>query len=356
MSAPPRKPAQARKPAAPRKPAQARKPAAPRKPAQARKPAAPRKPAARRKAPAPPRRPRRSGPPVDRRILERRRRVREEAARRRRRVTMSVLALGLVLGGAYGVSRSPLFAVGEVRIAGVPAEQAAQVRKIAGVGTGGNVLDVDTAAVTGRVEELAWVKDARVRRLPGAIEIRVVPRVAVAVIRLPGAAWMIDGEGWVMGGGAPEGLALVEAPDAVLPPVGERVADAGIRNALAVHAALPESLRAMVERYHAPSARGLRLRLVPPAPAQDAAAGPGAADPGAEAPSDEERPGVWVRFGLAERAEAKGRVIELLLAQAREQAAQAGRPVAEGQLPPGIAELDVRAPDNPVLIPSGADA
>lgn len=267
---------------------------------------------------------------------------------------MSVLTLALVLAGAYGVSRSPLFAVGEVRIAGVPAAQAAEVRKIAGIGTGGNVLDVDTVAVTGRVEDLAWVKDARVRRLPGAIEIRVVPRVAVAVIRLPGAAWMIDEEGWVMGGGAPDGLALIEAPDAVLPPVGERVADAGIRNALAVHAALPERLRAMVDRYHAPSARGLRLRLVPPA----AEAPVGTAEPaeGEQPGAEETGPGIWVRFGLADRAEAKAQVIELLLAQAREQAAQSGRPVTEGELPPGIAELDVRAPDNPVLIPAGADA
>lgn len=271
---------------------------------------------------------------------------------------MSVLTLALVLGGAYGVSRSPLFAVGEVRIAGVPAEQAAQVRKVAGIGTGGNVLDVDTAAVTDRVEDLAWVKDARVRRLPGAIEIRVVPRVAVAVIRLPGAAWMIDEEGWVMGGGAPAGLALIEAPDAVLPPVGERVADAGIRNALAVHAALPEELRALVDRYHAPSARGLRLRLVPPADEPAAADAEAGADAGDDesGPAAETGPGIWVRFGLADRAEAKARVIELLLAQAREQAAQAGLPVPEGQLPSGIAELDVRAPDNPVLIPAGADA
>ena len=352
MSAPPRRPAPARKPAAKapvRKPAAkapARKPA-PRKPAAkapARKPAA-RKPAAKAPARKPPRR---TGPPVDQRILERRRQVREEAARRRRRIATSVLTLTLVLAGAYGVSRSPLFAVGEVRIAGLAAERAEQVREVAAIRTGGNVLDVDTAGVVRRVEDLAWVKDARVRRLPGAIEIRVVPRVAVATVRLPGAAWMIDGDGWVMGGGAPPELVVMEAPDAVLPPVGERVTHDGIRNALAVHAALPDGLRAMVDRYHAPSARGLRLHLAAPAAAA-------AADTAGPADGEGEEPealGIWVRFGLAERVEDKARVIGLMLDQARRQAAQAGQAVAEGQLPPGIAEVDVRAPDNPVLVPA----
>ena len=341
MSAPPRRSAPARKPTGK---APVRKPAAK---APARKPAS-RKPAAKAPARKPPARkpPRRTGPPVDQRILERRRQVREEAARRRRRLTVSVLSLALLLAGAYGVSRSPLFAVGEVRIAGLPPERAEQVRQVAAIRTGGNVLDVDTAGVVRRVEDLAWVKDARVRRLPGAIEIRVVPRVAAATVRLPGTAWMIDEDGWVMGGGAPPELVVIEAPDAVLPPVGERVTHDGVRNALAVHASLPDGLRAMVDRYHAPSARGLRLHLAAPAAADAAAPAHG------DAQEPRTAPGIWVRFGRAERVEDKARVIGLMLDQARGQAAQAGQVVPDGQLPPGIAEVDVRAPDNPVLVPA----
>lgn len=286
--------------------------------------------------------PARRTPPVrvDRRILERRRKVRAEAARRRRRVTLSVLTLAVLAGAAWGVSRSPLFAVGEVRVTGLPGDRAAEVLQVAGVDTGGNLLDVDTAAVAERVESLPWVRAADVRRLPGVVELRVRARVPAAVVRLAGATWTLDADGWVMGGGGADGLVLVDAPDAVLPPVGERVSDPGIRNALAVHVALPERLRAMVDRYHAPSARGLRLHLAGPPVEGD---GPPA-------------PGVWVRFGVAERVETKARVVELLLGQAREQAAQEGRPVPEGHLPPGIAELDVRAPDNPVLVPTGAHA
>jgi hypothetical protein len=54
---------------------------------------------------------------------------------------------------------------------------------------------------------------------------------------------------------------------------------------------------------------------------------------------------VWVRFGRAERVGSKAQVIGLLLDQARQQAALTGSEDL------GITELDVRAPDNPVLIP-----
>lgn len=305
-------------------------------------------PAARRKQPArkppagKPARPARQGPPVDPRIRARRRQVAQEQVRRRRRVTLSVLGLVLLLGGAYGVSRTPLFLVDEVRVAGVTGARAAQVREVAAIGRGTNLLDIDIDAVTTRVEDLPWVKEAVIRRLPTAVELRVTPRIAAAVVRVARAAWIVDPDGWLLAGGSPPELVRIDAPNAVLPSVGERIADRGVRNALRVHAALPDELREMVDRYEAPSDRGLRLRLRAPAGAETAAPGP----------ADER--GVWVRFGLAQRVEAKARVIGLLLDQAREQAVRAGVPVAEGELPPGIEELDVRAPDNPVLIPAGS--
>src|SRR5690606_39575827 len=70
---------------------------------------------------------------------------------------------------------------------------------------------------------------------------------------------------------------------------------------LAVHLELPGPLRAQVDRYEASSERSLRLHLLD---------------------SD-----VWVRFGRAERVEDKARVINLLLDQAREQAALQGREI-----------------------------
>jgi len=304
-----------------------------------RRPAAPaRKPAARGRPPAakqarPPTR-----PAVDPRIRARRRQVAQEQVRRRRRVTLSALGLVLLLAGAYGVSRTPLFLVDEVRVSGVSGVRAEEVREVAAIGRGTNLLDIDIDAVTTRVEDLPWVKDAVVRRLPTAVELRVVPRTAAAVVRLARAAWVVDPDGWMLAGGSPAELVRIDAPNAVLPSVGERIADRGVRNALRVHAALPDALRRTVDRYEAPSDRGLRLHLRAPA---------------AAGATDAAERGVWVRFGLAQRVEAKARVIGLLLDQAREQAATEGVAVGAGELPPGIAELDVRAPDNPVLVPDG---
>jgi len=328
----PRQPPVRKKAAPARKATAARKPPAGKKAAPARKKAAPARkkavPARKATAARPPR------PAMDERIRQRRQAVQLQEQRRRRRVVTSVLVLALLIGGGFGVSRTPLFAVGEVRLEGVSDDRHDEVIDAAGVAVGTNVLDVDTQAVALRIEALPWVRSANVRRAPAALEIVVVAREPAAVVRLSAAAWVVDSEGWVLGGGAPAGLVQIEAPQAVMAPVGERISDVGVRNALAMHAALPEDVRSLVDRYDAPSDRGLRLHL-----------GAHAAE-GKPAP-----PGVWVRVGLAERVEAKAKVILLLLDQARRQAQEAGQSVDEGELPPGIAELDVRAPDNPVLIP-----
>ena len=83
-------------------------------------------------------------------------------------------------------------------------------------------------------------------------------------------------------------------------------------------------MRAAVLRYDVESQTDLRLLLDVPDLVQE----------GEE--------GMLVRFGLAERIDTKARVIGLLLDQARAHASAAQ----------AIAELDVRAPDNPVIIPA----
>ncbi|HEY8338937.1 MAG TPA: FtsQ-type POTRA domain-containing protein [Egibacteraceae bacterium] len=262
-------------------------------------------------------------PPVDERILARRRAVAREAMRRRRRWALSIVALVLLAAGAAAVARSPLFAIREVRVTGVEtAAQADLVRTAAGIAPGENLVAVDLGAAAARVEELAWVREAALRRdLPSVVTVEVTPRVPVAVVLVGGGAWLVDGDGVVVGGGAREGLPVIDAPASVLPGVGEEVSDAAISNALAVHTQLPSSLAARAERYDAPSERGLRVLV----------------------------DGVWVRFGPAERVADKAAVIETLLRQVREQqeraAAEPGTPV------PQVAEIDVRAPDNPVLVP-----
>lgn len=329
-AAKPRTPARPRrKPApAPRKPAARKAPA--RKPA-ARKPAPARKPVARRRAPARPRPARPARPtraPVDARILARRRAVRHEAVRRRRRLAATLVTLTVLGGLAFLATSSPLFDVSSVRVLGVNGEQEDAVRSAAGVIEGDNILRLDAGRIETRIAGLPWVREVSLRRVPPAtVEIAVDVREPFALVRLAETLWTVDADGIVLAGGAAsDQLVTIAAPDAVLPRVGEEILDTAVRNAIAVHRGLPGPLRASVLRYELEPASGLRLLLDVPD----------------LTPETEE--GLWVRFGLAERIDGKARVLGLLLDQARAQAAR-----GEGLL---IAELDVRAPDNPVIIPA----
>lgn len=264
-------------------------------------------------------------PPMDARIARRRREVRSAAVRRRRRVAVTLVVLALLCGGGVFVTTSPLFAVSSVLVDGATGEQAAAIRAAADIAEGDNILRLDTDAVAARVRTLPWIRSVEVGRIPPAtIELHVEVREPAVMVELRRGTWLLDMDGVVLAGGHRDGLARVVAPGSVVPGVGDRVADAAVRNAIAVHRELPGPLRAAVLEYDARSESDLRFLL-------DA---PGVSDGG-----------IWVRFGFAERIDAKARVIGLLLEQAREQAA------TEAALP-AIAEFDVRAPDNPVLVPA----
>lgn len=267
--------------------------------------------------------------PMDARIRARRREVIRDRVRRRRRLTLSAVVLVLLALAGGGLARSSLFAIVDVRVVGAHGEQADLVRDTARVKPGDNLLSADLRAAAGRVENLPWVREAEARRVPpSTVELRIIAREPAAVVRVPGATWLVDAEGVVIAGGAREGLVEITAPNSVVPNVGGQVRDAALRNALAAHAELPAPLRATVVRYEANSGRDLRLHLVD---------------------------GVVVRFGAADQVDAKARSVELLLEQARMQAQR--RPVADdapGDNDLGVAEVDVRAPDNPVLVPASA--
>lgn len=267
-------------------------------------------------------------PAMDARIRARRNQVSRDRARRRRRVVGSVAAVIVLAAAAIGVARSPLFTIDAVRVVGVTEDEQDVVRQAVALGMGDNLLTVDLGAASARVRALPWVRDADVRRRPpSGVEVTVVPRKPVVVVRLPDAAWLVDAEGVVVAGGVGEGLVELTAPYSVVPGVGAQVRDAALRNALDARAQLPETLRGQVLRYEARSARDLRLHL---------------------------ENGMVVRFGVADDVDAKARSVDLLLEQAR---AQAARRTPDGHPAPvlGVAEIDVRSPDNPVLVPSGGE-
>ncbi|MGH8903655.1 MAG: cell division protein FtsQ/DivIB [Egibacteraceae bacterium] len=267
---------------------------------------------------------------IDARIRARRIQIQAARARKRRRWICSGAAVIVLAVAAVAVARSPLFAITEVRLVGVSGEQAVELRELTPIALGENLLTADLGHVEGRLQGLPWIRTVRaVRQPPSAVEIRVEVRRPVAAVRLAGELWTVDVEGVVLAPGGKPGLVEIDAPNSVLPRVGTAASDAAVRNALAVHAALPPRLSKVVDRYDAPSERGLRVHLML---SELSVAPPG--DPSGVAF------GVWVRFGADERSDEKARVLDVLLEQVRR---SSGR----------IAEIDVRAPDNPVLVPAG---
>lgn len=291
---------------------------------------------------------------MDARLKARRDGVARARLRRRRRVTASLAVVVLVAMAAAGIAMSPLAEITEVRVTGVDGERLRQARAAADVHLGENMLGVNLGTAEGRVEQLPWVHSAAVRRQPPTtVEITVVVRTPVVRLETSESTWLVDREGVVVAEGTDEQLPLVHAPEAVLPAVGSPVRDAAIRNALKMRARLPETLRSQVVRYEAPSPRGLRLQL---------------------------EDGVTVRVGRAEQVQEKARAMSLMLAQMRD-AEEDDAGVREwGADAPGegganrfaepdeseddaagpdgahVAEIDVRAPDRPVLVPSGRTA
>lgn len=186
---------------------------------------------------------------MDPRIRARRVEVRRTELRRRRRVFLSSLALVGVLGGGFGLTRSALFDVDTIKIAGRERAPRDEVLSAAGLTKRTQLTDVEPGHIEARLERLPWIRSATVeRRWPGTIQIAVVehPPVAIAPV---GDGWAeIDAEGDV--------LAITDTPDPALPildgieaaAVGERVGEVG---AVRVATLLPESLRPLVSSVRA---------------------------------------------------------------------------------------------------------
>ena len=256
----------------------------------------------------------------------RRRSVAEHAQRRRRRQVTAVLVLVLVAAGGTGLAFSPLFAVQDVHVDGVEGPRADHVRRTMHIVEGTSILTADLGQAEDRVASIPWVADAQIGRdLPTTLQVDVAARAPVLLVEDGGAHWQLDAEGVVVADGAVEGLPVVESATAILPPEGEVVRDAALRNVLAVHSGLDATLAEQIARYEAAGPRGARAWYVLPG-------------------SDDT--GVWIRFGDADRIERKSAVTELLLEQIDSQhEATGGAGLAD------VAEVDVRAPENPVVVP-----
>lgn len=268
---------------------------------------------------------------VDPRMLARLVSVRRDRRRRHWRVVTVAATVMTLLVGGWIVARSPLLAVRNVEVVGATHTARSAVLAAADLERRTPMLDVDSAAIDRRVEALAWVAGASLRRRwPATVTIAITERVPRAQVKGPdGQAAIVDGQGRVLATGAaaahylagqsPALPWLLGVPAAAVP--GTTLGGAAVVAALALLQALgarPVAGNEVVASVAVATDGTLSVTVVP------GSAGPGGPEQGP----------IVVVFGSTDQLKAKVIAMDTVL----------------GEVSPGAAAIiDVRVVDNPVL-------
>jgi len=110
-------------------------------------------------------------------------------------------AVALIAAGLYGLAReSSMFAVTAIDVQGAPPALAAQIVAELRSYEGRSLVVVDGAGVAQRVDGLPAVRSSVVdRAFPHTLRIRVMPELAVAVLRRGATSWVVSARGRVIG-------------------------------------------------------------------------------------------------------------------------------------------------------------
>lgn len=250
---------------------------------------------------------------TDPRISRRRRAV---AKSKRRRLITGVASAATLVGIGWVALGSPLLAVDEVKVVGGRHTTSEDVALAAGLGPDDNLLLLSTDEVAARAETLPWVRSAEVdRMLPGTVRVRITERVPAMVVSLGAARWTIDAHGFVLDSGAAgDELPILGGAETGDIEVGAQLMTPEIQDALKAYRSMSKKLRGKIVAVIAPSFERISFSL---------------AD------------GTLIRFGAAERLQAKNQVLNALLAKLSKQGREA-------------AYIDVRVPTSPAIAPRTA--
>lgn len=242
------------------------------------------------------------------------RRRRKDVARGKKRKLVGVLAtVGLAALLVWTVFWSPLLRVRDVKLTGARHTTAAEVAAAADLGSEDNLLLLSSDEVVAAAKRLPWVADAEVeRRLPGTVKVKVVERKPSLVVSLGLARWTIDARGHVLSTGSSEpGLPVVGGVEVDTIKPGVKLTEPVMREVLAAWRSLPKRLARDVQAIFATSLERISFTLVD---------------------------GTQIRYGAAERLDAKNEVVLAL----RKQLAEEGR---------AASYIDVRVPTSPAVGP-----
>ncbi len=201
---------------------------------------------------------------IEPRIRQRRIGVRRAAGLRRLKWVALAAAVLVVLVAALAVLGSSLFAVEEVSVGGNVYTDPDALQELVDDLTGTPVLLVDTDDAERRLEELAWVEQARVSTdFPDRVTIEIRERTPVATMRgVDGLFRVLDRDGRVLDviDGQPVALVLIAGPGTLDLAPGD-FASIGYASASSMVLKLTPSVRSRVESILV-TADGADLRLV----------------------------------------------------------------------------------------------
>lgn len=236
--------------------------------------------------------------------------VRRFTAARRRQLRNALLGVG-VLAVAFlvlvGLVWSPLMSVREVQVEGVDRIDPATVQTALADQLGEPIATVTEAEVAERLQAIPQIESFRLDVVPpSTVIVRVVERRPVAIVESDAGASVIDAAGVVLG--------AVDESTSALPRLdGVEVGSEAFEAVATVLVSVPTSVLQATESIAAPTPSDIRLTL---------------------------DSGQTVRWGGAEESQLKADVVAALMAT---------------QDPSAASELDVRAPEHPVVRGVAAD-
>lgn len=144
---------------------------------------------------------------------------------KRLRWLLTALPILLAAAGTYAILNSPLLAVQEVRVQGTENLDQASLVEISGL-KGDSMVGLRVDAAQRRLLSIPQIKSVSISRdWPDGVTITVEERLPAAFWSAGGQDYVVDEEGFVLGGGAPDGPAprIVDVGDGGPLAVGDRV-------------------------------------------------------------------------------------------------------------------------------------
>ncbi|MFP3913355.1 MAG: cell division protein FtsQ/DivIB [Actinomycetota bacterium] len=179
---------------------------------------------------------------MDRRLMERRRRVAEERARSNLGRLVRILAILGLVAVALWFAQSPFLSVGSITVRGADRVDVLSVLDAHGVVEGRPLLLLDVGGAEQSLREDPWVEAASVaRQWPTGVVVELEERTPAARAVLGDGAWLVAGDGVLLQPAADAtALPTVQMPDLDPDGAGD---DLDLQGAVEYLASLPQDYR-----------------------------------------------------------------------------------------------------------------